>query len=120
MAPVAAHIDVAEDQFVLQAEADAGRCASDLPGDEVGSSPRALVVVQDPAACESPVGLAVVDRHVVRERLRDPVRRAWVEGGELILGGLERLTEHLRAGGLVEAYGSHLASSVGAQRLEEA
>jgi GDPmannose 4,6-dehydratase len=74
VAPVAARVDVAERQLVLQAVVDARHGPTDLARDELLAASRRLVVEEDARAGVQPVGLAVVDRDPVPVDLRDAVR----------------------------------------------
>src|SRR5690606_19330539 len=102
-APAAPRLPVAQPQFVGEAEFDAGHAEGDLAGDELGAAPGRLVVEQDAGDGEHAVRLAVVLGEEVPVRLGDPVRRAGVEAGALVLRRLADLAEHLGRGGLVEA-----------------
>src|SRR3569833_2336798 len=74
----------------------------DLPGHELRTAPRRLMVEQDAADREHAVRLAVVLRDEVPVGLRDAVRAARVERRALVLRRLAHLAEHLRGGRLVE------------------
>src|SRR5262249_28586446 len=85
--PVAMRIQVAHRQRPLQAELDPGRSVGDLARDELEASSGRLVVEEDPAHRVEAEALPVVHGDVVAVDLRDPVRRPWIERGEL---GLRR------------------------------
>ena len=63
------------------------------------------MVEEDAAHREQPVALPVVDSDVVAVDLGDPVGRARMERGQLVLRRLPHLPEHLAAGRLVETDG---------------
>jgi len=101
-APVAFGVEVAHEEFVLQAELDAGGGAGDFAGDEGFAAARGFVVKEDAVDGEGTVGLAVVDDLPVGVDLGAGVGGAGVEGGGFLLGGFDDLAEHFGAGGLVE------------------
>ena len=103
VAPVAPGGQVAEHELVLEPERDRGGGARDLARQEVDRPQRRLVVVEDPAAREHPVALAVARGDEVGVRLRDAVRRERARRGLLGLRRLARLAEDLAGGSLVEA-----------------
>ena len=70
--------------------------AGDLAGDEFEAAAGRLVVVEDAAAGEEVVGLAVVAGEVESGDLGDAVRRAGIERRILGLGCLTNLAEHFR------------------------
>ena len=75
----------------------------DLPGDEALRAERRLVVEEDPAAGEQPVGLAVVGDLPERGRLRHRVGAARAEGRLLVRPLARRVAEALAGAGVVEA-----------------
>ena len=77
VSPVAAGVEVAEVQLVGLAGDDRGDAAGHLAGDEGRPAPRRLVVEQDAVGREDPVGLAILDRHLVGEHLGGGV---WAAG----------------------------------------
>jgi len=90
-------------KLLLEPELDLGGSIGDLAGHKLESTARRFVVEEDAAAGEHPVALPVVDGDVVPVDLGDAVGGSRVEGGELGLGRLAHLSEHLAARGLVEA-----------------
>ena len=117
-APVARGLEVAERDRVLQTERDARQRVGDLAGDELEPALRRLMVEQDAGRRVQSVRLAVVHGHVVAEHLRHAVRRARVERGELVLGRLAHLAEHLRRRRLVEADRVAVGAADDPHRLE--
>src|SRR5262249_56582204 len=85
------------------AERDTGDALRHLPGHELATAARALVIEEDPRAGEQAIALTVVDRDVVAVDLRDPVRATGMKGRRLALRRLRRLPEHLARAGLIEA-----------------
>jgi hypothetical protein len=102
-APVAAGVEVAESQLVVEPELDAGDAVAHLAFDELESPAGRAVVEQDPRGGEHVVALAVVDRDPVCVDLGHAVGRAGMERCAFGLGHLHHLAEHLRRAGLVEA-----------------
>ena len=84
-APVAAGVEVADDELGRLAERDARDALRHLPGHELATAARALVVEEDARAGEQAVALAVVDRDVVAVDLRDAVRAAGMKRRRLAL-----------------------------------
>jgi hypothetical protein len=103
VSPVAARVQVAEHELLLEAKRDPRGAMGDLSRHELERTPRRLVVVEDPRAGEEPVAAAVRADDEVGVRLRDAVRRERREGSLLGLRRLERLAEDLARRGLVEA-----------------
>ena len=118
-APVAAGVEVAEGEGLLQPQGDPRDGDRDLPGHELRPTTRRLVVEQDARRRVHSVGLAVVDRHVVAEDLGHAVGGPRPEERALLLGYVLDLAEHLRARGLVEAHLARVVVAVEPDRLED-
>ncbi len=103
VAPVALGLQVAQVQLLAQAQLDPGGVVGDLAGDELDAAARRLVVEEDARDPENVVAFPVVDRDPMAVDLGHAVGAAGMEGGQLGLGDLLDLAEHLRGGGLVEA-----------------
>ena len=103
VAPVAAGVEVAEVEGLLQAELDPRGRPGDLARDEGLAAAGRLVVEEDAVAGMEVVALAVVDGQPVGVDLRAPVGRTRPERRALGLRHLLHLAEHLRGRGLVVA-----------------
>lgn len=102
-APVALGVDVAQAQFLLLAELDAGHRVGNLARDELDAAQRRFVVEQDAAGGVQAEALAIVDGDPVAIELGHAVGAARVERRVLVLAlGLDQ-AEHLAGGSLVEA-----------------
>ena len=101
--PVALGVQVAEIQFLLQAEFDRGHGTGNFAGDEGFATARTFVVEENPVAGEEAVTLAVIHRGPVAEHFGATVRTARPEGSRLGLRDLLHLAIHFTARGLVEA-----------------
>ena len=118
-APVAAGLEVAQREALLQAERDPGDGPGHLAGDELVAAARALVVEQDAGGGVRAVGLAVVDRHVVAEGLGHAVGGARVERASSRVCGTSRTLPNISEDGrLVEAHPAHVVLGGDADRLE--
>src|SRR5690606_8594706 len=100
---VAARVEIAEVEAILEARLDAREPSRDLAGHERLTAQRRLVIEQDAVARVYPVGLSVIHRDPVRVDLRGRVRRARIERRRLALRRLDDAPEHLRRGRLIEA-----------------
>lgn len=118
MSPVTLCIKVSQIQARLLPQRDIRRSPRNLPRHERPSSPRALVVEQDPIASEHAVRLTVVDDDPVRVELRAAVRRAWVEWCSLTLRRLDDLAVQLGRRCLVKF--DMLFEATGTYGIEEA
>ena len=102
IAPVAAGVEIAEEEGVLLSGEDGGDGPGDLAGDEGFAAPRALVIEENAAAGEQAVAFAVNADHPVGVELGGGVGAARLKDRVLALRRGRRAV-HLRAGGLVEA-----------------
>ena len=107
--PVAAGIEVAHVEAVLEAEFDASGGASDLAGDEGLAAARALVVEENAVGGVEVIAFAVVHREPVGVHFRATVRRAGPERRFFRLGHFLDFAKHLGRRGLVEAAFFHEA-----------
>jgi SAM-dependent methyltransferase len=103
-APVAARVQVAEHDVVVQAGGDARRGAGDLARDVVGAPVGALVVEEDAVGGVQLVGAPVGADERVGVQLGGRVGVHRAEGGALRLRRLLRLAEQLGRGRLVEPH----------------
>ena len=102
IAPVAAGVQVAQVELVLQAPDDAGGGQRNLAGDEGFAPALALVVEEDAVDGEHPVTLAIVLRYPEAVLFGHAVGAARIEGGRLPLGNFLYLAEEFGGGGLVD------------------
>ena len=103
VAPVAQRVEVAEVDFVLQAECDAGHGARNLARHEGFAPQRRFVVEQDTIAGVHVVGLAVVHRNPVAIQFGHGIGRARVKRRRLRLRMALHTTVELRGRCLVDA-----------------
>ena len=103
ISPVAPGIEVAHRQARLKPELDASHAVGNLPGDELETAPRRLVVEEDAAHREEAIRFAIIHGDEVSVGLRHAVRRARVERRALVLRHFAHLAEHLGRRRLVEA-----------------
>ena len=113
--PVALGVEVAHDQFLLQALLDASGPQRDLAGHERLAAARAFVIEQDPRAGEKAVGFPVIDRLPVAVELGAGVRAARVERRARSLRRRRRAV-HLRARRLIELHRLAIGSSAAPPR----
>src|SRR5271166_2660745 len=102
MSPIALGFQVSQEQFGRHAELNARHAVGDFPGDELGASPWALVVEQNPVAAGDAVGFAVVHGEIEACYLTDTIGTSRVKRRTLALRRLPNLTEHLARTGEVE------------------
>lgn len=101
MAPVALGIQVAHEEFVLQAEGYFGHCPGYFPGYKGFASEGAFVVEEDAIAGKHVVGFAVVDGHPVGVELGYGVGRPGIERRRFRLRNRLYQPVQLGRGGLV-------------------
>src|SRR5882724_12271045 len=118
MPPVAPRLEVSEIEAILQSQFYARQRAGDLARNESLAANRGFVVEEDAVAREKPVGLAVIHGDPVRVELRDPVRRAGMEGGFLRLRRLAHQSVELGGRSLVKP--GLVLETEDADRLEQA
>ncbi len=116
-APVALGVEVAEVELLVEPVLDARGGARDLAGHEGDPAPGGLVVEEDAAGDEHPVGLAVVLTELVGEDLGAGVGAARLERRRLALRR-RCPAEHLAGRRLVEAHA--LVEARLADRLQQA
>ena len=100
-APIALGVEVAHDEFLLQAFLDARGSQGDLAGHERLAAPRAFVVEQDSGAGKEAVSFAIIDRLPVGVKLGTGVGTARVKRRVESLRRRRRAV-HLRAGRLIK------------------
>ncbi len=118
MAPVTLGIQVAEEEFFLQAELDAGDGPGDLAGDKCFAADGRFMVEQNAVAGKDIVSFPVVDRDPVGVDLGGTVRTSGVERGGFFLGYFPDLAKHFAGGGLVKT--GFLLQAEDADGLKEA
>src|SRR5205807_7818811 len=102
VSPIAARLEIAEIQAVLQPDPYARQAARDLARDKRLAADRRLVVEENAVAGVEAVSFSIVDRNPVGVQLGYAVRRARIERRSLALRRFAHLAVQLRARCLIE------------------
>src|SRR3989338_10887185 len=78
VSPVAARLQIAQGELLLQAELDAGNSAADFTRHKLQAAARRLMIEKNTAAGEQTIAFAIIGCDVMRKSLRDTVRAARV------------------------------------------
>ena len=100
--PVPLGIEIAQIEFLVQAQFDPRGGSGDLAADKGLPSTRGFVVKQNSVTRKEMIGLSIIHRDPVSVRLGSTVRTSWIERRGLPLRYLLDLAEHLAGRGLVK------------------
>src|ERR1041384_680644 len=103
VAPVALGVKISDSEFRGETEFYSRYGARRLAAHKFKTTPRALMIEQNPTDTKEPVSFAIVSGQVKSGHLTDSIRAAWLKRGGLLLRHFVDVPKHLARAREVEA-----------------